>query len=99
MEVFYVIWHSYDEKTKQVVGFLIYDNKWYFKYNSNCIKKAMDKGFRPFPDMLDINKMYESKDLFQVFKNRYYNFSIELMKKDYGKLLTDKILIKYERER
>ncbi len=99
MEVFYVIWHSYDEKNKQVVGFLIYDDLWYFKYNSNCIKKAMKEGFRPFPDMLDINKMYKSKDLFQVFKNRYYNFSIESMKRDYGELITDKLLIKYERER
>ncbi len=99
MEVFYVIWRNYDETVKYVIGFLVYDKLWYFKYNNNCIDKAIKDGFRLFPDMLNKDKIYENIDLFNVFKNRYYDFSIELMKKDYGELITDKILIKYERER
>ena len=96
MEVFYVYWHSYNNKHKKVIGFLIHDKLWYFKYNNN-IKEVIDLGFRPFPDMSDINKIYRSKNLFLTFKNRYSD--IELMKNENCELITDIIMIKHIKER
>ena len=96
MEVFYVYWSSYDLKYKRIIGFLIHDDLWYFKYNNN-IEETIKLGFRPFPDMNDIDKIYESKDLFLTFKNRYKD--IKLMKSEKGELITDKIMIKYIKER
>ena len=96
MELYYVYWSSYNQKHKRIIGFLIHDDLWYFKYNNN-IEETINLGFIPFPDMCDIEKVYESKELFSTFKNRYSD--IKLMKNEIGELITDKIIIKHIKER
>ncbi len=94
MEVFSVLWQSL-EKKYYTVGLLVYNQQWYFKYNFRTIEEAIKKGFRPFPDLNDIKKEYVSDELFPTFKNRYFEYDIDIMKEQLGQLVTDKVLIKY----
>lgn len=103
MEVFHVHWRSYNEEYRHTIGFLIYDKKWFFKYNQVSIQQAIKQGFRPFPSMEDIAKVYKSDSLFLPFLSRYPHKEnhemISFMKNASGELLTDKILIKYLKKR
>ena len=94
MEIFYVEWQKYNKEKTYKIGYLIFDDKWYFRYNINNIYEAIENGFRPFPDMPDIKKIYKNQKLLPVFENRYNN--INNMENSSGVLLTDKILIKHE---
>lgn len=33
MEVFNVLWNKYNEEKQYLIGYLIYDQEWFFKYN------------------------------------------------------------------
>lgn len=100
MEIFYIYWSNYTHSAQYKIARLIYDqNRWYFKYNANQIFPAIKDGFRPFPDLPDIDKIYESKNLFKVFQTRYQasnsSETLRLMKNSCGDLITDTILINY----
>ena len=96
MEIFDVCWNNYDNDYSCVIGRLFHENKWYFKYHDN-INEAIKKGFRPFPDMPKLNKVYESEQLFNVFRMRYMvydeNQILNIMKNNLGNLATDRIVI------
>lgn len=98
METFRIYWSNYDTSKRNEIGLLVHHEAWwYFKYNEQEIMEAINHGFRPFPDMPDTKKIYESKELFQVFKSRYHVTdpidTIHMMKNSCGDLITDKILI------
>lgn len=99
MELFNINWSNYNREHSYTIGFLVHNSKWYFRYNEKEISNALDKGFRPFPDMNDINKTYESDTLFPMILMRYKEKSsmqiIDIIKNDDGALVTDKILIKH----
>lgn len=99
MEIFHVRWSDYKQSQSYTIGVLIYDNHWYFKYDKNNIMEAIQKGFRPFPDMTDIQKTYESSSLFPVFSVRYgspeESQSLRLLKNNSGDVVTDHIFIKH----
>lgn len=103
MELFNVHWSSYNRRKSYTVGFLIYDNTWIFKYNTNHIHEAIQHGFRPFPSMEDINQIYQSTELFPTFLCRYKNNDkssiLTFMKDLSGELITDKILIKHLKDK
>lgn len=98
MEVFHIIWSSYNQKHQYIIGNLIYDDRWYFKYNLMNIDEAIQYGFRPFPGMDDTTKAYDDTQLLTTFFSRYKSDDsssmITLMQNDQGELMTDKILIK-----
>lgn len=96
MEVFSILWSPFKNDIEYPIGILVYNKVWYFKYNKEIIKKAMTQGFRPFPDLLDIEKDYISDILFPTFRNRYLERdNIDVMKNQLGQLVSDRILIKY----
>jgi len=98
MEKFEIHWNSYDKQYHFIIGFLTYENTWTFSYNQETIMDAIDHGFRPFPDMPDITKIYTSSILFSIFQNRFLNYgglTFHTMKNNTGDLVTDKVLIKY----
>ncbi len=84
------------KETDITIGYLFFDNIWLFKYNDKTINQCIKLGFRPFPDLSAIDKIYPSKKLFQVFNIRYMvRNDIEYMKKNNGSLETDKVSVKY----
>ena len=53
------------------VGELSYkSNKYFFEYTLGALKAQNDGHFIPFGQMVDLNKTYESNDLFPIFQNR-----------------------------
>lgn len=102
MEIFNVLWNRYDEEEKYIIGYLLYENKWYFKYNKDTINLAIQKGFRPFPEMPSPEVMYESESLFKTFDSRLRqkdsDSKLEIMKNEDSKLLTDNILVLYKKD-
>lgn len=101
MEVFNILWNKYNEEKQYLIGYLIYDQEWLFKYNEKMIEDAINKGFRPFLEFPLINKIYTEKRLFKTFKNRLKitNQKLELksLKEKQGKLITDNIIILYRK--
>ncbi len=96
MTVFSILWQPSKSEKKYPIGILVYQKKWHFKYNLGIITEAIAQGFRPFPDMPNIEEEYISEILFPVFRNRYLEKdNIDAMKEQTGQLTTDKILIKY----
>lgn len=95
MEIFDVVWHRYNQEDKYIIGYLIYDNKWFFRYNQIVIKAAIKKGFRPFPELSRLNETYHSNRLFRTFSSRINGpqSDIEILRKTDSKLLTDNILV------
>lgn len=100
MEIFNVLWNRHDEKTKYIVGYLIYDQNWFFIYNNNMIMQAIEKGFRPFAELSDIHKLYTSKHLFHTFRLRInsQDEEIKILKNTDSSLFTDNILILYKKK-
>ena len=97
MEIFSINWHRYNDSKNYIIGYLIYNTYWYFKYNDKDINDAIKEGFRPFPDLPNIDEVYKQPYLFQTFYSRYkvHDRINEIMKQQDGELITDKILIKY----
>ena len=61
-----VLWKEY------VVGYL-YQNeekKYIFKYDKNAVKIAKEHGFDYLVGFKDLDKQYESKELFPIFTSR-----------------------------
>ncbi len=101
MEVFNILWNKYDEDKQYIIGYLIYDQKWIFKYNQELINEAIKKGFRPFLELPLIDKVYTSNKLFKTFSNRLginkKKPSIMILKEKKGKLITDNIIILHKK--
>lgn len=98
MEIFDIYWSDYVEKGSYKIGTVSYDDHWRFNYNIEEVFNAIDQGFRPFPDMPDISKTYESATVFPTFGLRYgphpVDEMISIMKLSDASLVTDKVLIK-----
>lgn len=99
MDIFNVSWNRHDNNEKYIIGHLIHDGIWFFKYNNKAVKIAIKNGFRPFPEMSNINKTYSSSDLFRTFSSRVSSKidSIEVLKTDDLNLLTDNILVLHKK--
>lgn len=99
MEIFNVNWRRYDDEKRYLIGYLIHDKNWFFKYNNVSIKEAIKKGFRPFPELSNISKTYSSEELFKTFSSRLGSNSdqIDVLKTSDSSLLTDNILILHKK--
>ncbi|MEG2322562.1 MAG: hypothetical protein RSB71_03685 [Bacilli bacterium] len=95
MDIFNVVWKKYDDDKKYVVGHLIYDKNWFFKYNN--LREPLNKGFRPFVEMPNPHITYFSKTLFKTFSSRLAHKNREYMKKTDSQLITDHILVLYKK--
>ncbi len=75
MEYLYLKWVNYQTNKKYIIGVIIRDKekkKYYFKLSKKHIEKAINekaiaKSILPFPDY---NKIYESNQIFAIFKIR-----------------------------
>lgn len=75
MEYLYLKWVNYQTNKKYIIGVIIRDKekkKYYFKLSKKHIEKAINekaiaKSILPFPDC---NKIYESNQIFAIFKIR-----------------------------
>lgn len=98
MKIFDVHWVSYDQQHHYIIGRLKYKCNWTFEYYLDEVKKAIPFGFRPFPDMPDLEKQYISHTLFEVFEIRYLlkhkTPIIYAMQTQDASLITDKVYIK-----
>ena len=65
-KVLNVLWKEH------VVGYVYQDeeNKYIFKYDDEAVKKAKENGFDYLVGFKDLEKQYESKELFPVFTSR-----------------------------
>jgi hypothetical protein len=96
MKVFKVAWTDYKFKKKYIVGILIYDEKYIFRYNKSQIKEAIENGFVPFIEFPNIDEIYSSNELFQTFAIRLPNVNskdTEPSLCDGAELSTDRIKI------
>lgn len=104
-ECLYLIWNCPTNRRQYVVGMLIKKEQYEFKYCED-IDGAIDAGFKPLVKFENLNDVYKSKDLFDVFvsiltdKNtddilKKYNIkkydSYQLEKKNGAKLCTDNL--------
>lgn len=101
----YLIWNCPTNRRQYVVGMLIIKEQYEFKYCED-VAGAIDAGFKPLDKFENLNDVYKSKDLFDVFlsiltdKNtddilKKYNIkkydSDQLEKKNGAKLCTDNL--------
>ena len=99
MKKFKVLWSDYKKEMEYLIGHLIFEEGvWVFKYNMNIINEAIEKGFRPFPEFLDIREIYINPKLFKTFKNRL-DSSLDLdfldnLKQTDAATATDNVLVK-----
>ena len=69
-DTLYLIWKD-SENNKYKVALLYKENeKFYFKYNIEEVKKAKEKGFGLLVSFRSINATYENTELFPVFASR-----------------------------
>lgn len=92
MENLYLKWQDYKTGKKLIIGALCRDkekNKYYFKLSENYMKIAEEQtNFSPvMVPFSDVNKIYESDELFSFFKIRIPK--IEKMDDEYKKELLE----------
>ncbi len=69
----WLVWRDWNNKDKYLIGELTYDNNIYkFKY-LDSVKDAIEVGFDYYPSFDDLDKVYESKELFLNIKVRLPN--------------------------
>lgn len=68
-----LIWKNPQTRSRFKIGVLSYDGKYIFKYVNPELNDALDSGFEFFPGFEDVNKVYESKDLFANIETRLPN--------------------------
>ncbi len=76
MDILYLKWKSPENGEKYIIGALCRkDGKYYFKLSKEHIQNAIEHGFSvitlPFTDF---DKIYESDELFSIFKIRIPKF-------------------------
>lgn len=70
-DLVYLLWKNKETNHSYKVAELYkYDNKYYFKYIEENVKKASIDGFSPLVAFPNINATYESPNLFAVFSSR-----------------------------
>ena len=70
----WLVWRDWSNKDKYLIGELTYDNNIYkFKYFPDELKEAQKLNFRCYFGFNDLDKVYESKDLFFNIKVRLPN--------------------------
>lgn len=65
-----LIWKNPQTRSRFKIGDLSYDGKYAFKYVNPELEDALDSGFEFFPGFEDVNKTYESKELFANIETR-----------------------------
>ena len=75
MEHLYLKWNDYKTNSKYLIGALFRDKekgKYYFKLSKAHIENAVEKGIisRALLPFSDFNKIYESDNLFSIFRIR-----------------------------
>jgi hypothetical protein len=71
---FWVIWKATNTRRRYTIAILkIINNKYYFEYNQAEINEAINMGFDFFPGFPEINKKYESEELFTNIATRLPN--------------------------
>lgn len=78
MEYLYLKWNDYKTNTKYLIGALFRDKekgKYYFKLSKTHIENAVEKGVisKAIIPFSDFNKIYESDNIFSIFKIRLPN--------------------------
>lgn len=72
----WLVWKEPESRRRYKIGILIYDevkNFFMFKYVNPEFNAAKECGFQYFPGFYDINKVYESSDLFANIETRLPN--------------------------
>lgn len=69
----WLIWKNPESRRRYKIGVLIYDCKYTFKYVDPELSDATLTGFKYFPGFEDINKTYQSDDLFANIETRLPN--------------------------
>ena len=69
----WLVWRDWDNKDKYLIGELSYDNNIYKFIYLDSVKEAMEEGFDYYPSFDDLDKVYESKELFSNIKIRLPN--------------------------
>lgn len=67
------IWNNPQTRSRLKIGILSQDEKYTFKYVNPELDDALDSGFEFFPGFEDVNRVYESKDLFANIETRLPN--------------------------
>jgi len=96
MEIFEIRWNNYKRDKEYLIGTLIHDDQYFFRYNKDEIWEAINNGFRPFPEFKDVGAVYTSENLFATFATRIGD------KKDFdnndlvekARLATDRVFVK-----
>lgn len=70
----WLIWKDPNTRRRYEIGILtVKNNKYYFKYNKQEMDDALKVGFDFFPGFVDVNKEYESEELFPNISTRLPN--------------------------
>ena len=69
----WLIWKEPKSRRRYKIGVLNYDGKYTFKYVNPELSDAAFVGFQYFPGFEDINKTYESQELFANIETRLPN--------------------------
>ncbi|MDR7812093.1 HIRAN domain-containing protein [Lacrimispora sp.] len=87
----YLIWKSEKSRRQYIVGELSKNGEYEFKYSEE-VNDAIQDGFTPFMPFTDINKMYNSTELFPVFLSRLP----DRKRKDMDKILDKYGMVEYD---
>ena len=69
-EHLYVVWKSYKDRRRHIVGELSKNGNFQFRYNFENVKIAMDDGFSLLIAFPEVDKTYENDRLFPTFAAR-----------------------------
>ncbi len=96
MKIFEVVWTDYKQKKNYIIGRLVHDEHYQFRYNQNQIYDAIKNGFRPFVEFPNIDLTYVSKEIFKTFAIRIPSINRDEIDNYLGngaELATDRIKI------
>lgn len=65
-----LIWKNQHNRSRFKIGILSYDKKYTFKYVNPELDDVLDSSFESFPGFEDVNRVYESKELFANIETR-----------------------------
>ncbi|GAA0742098.1 HipA N-terminal domain-containing protein [Clostridium oceanicum] len=88
----YLVWKDYKTSQRYVIGKLSKNGKYQFEYRCEDVNKAIENGFEPLIAFPDINKIYESYDIFPAFSSRLP----DKRRKDVKEILSKYKLQKYD---
>lgn len=65
-----LIWKNQHNRSRFKIGILSYDKKYTFKYVNPELDDVLDSSFESFSGFEDVNRVYESKELFANIETR-----------------------------